>query len=143
MWARHSAEWRDTAQVCSQWREAAATDSRLLESRASRGWWQTVADLQVTLLVTREYEHLVMALSAPEGRPSLSFFPVPHPSGLVVDRDRSRVFFASTRNPNQVFTLKPATSQLERRDIKVPAVEGKPLSVVSSTSYPGSLYLHD
>jgi uncharacterized protein (TIGR03032 family) len=143
MWARHSGEWRDAAQVCSQWREASAIDSRLLQSRASRGWWQTVEDLQITLLVTREYEHMAVALSAPDGRPQLSYFPVPHPSGLAVDRKRNRVFLASTRNPNQVYTLKPATSQLERRDSKAPAVEGKPLAVVSSATYPGSLYLHD
>ena len=143
MWARHSAEWRDTAQVCSQWREASATDRRLLEGRASRGWWSTIADLDITLLVTREYEHLVLALSAPGGRPQVSYFPVPHPSGLAVDRKRNQVLVASTRNPNQVYTLKPATSQLERRDIAAPAVEGRPLTVTSSATYPGSLYLHD
>lgn len=143
MWARHSAEWRDTAQVCSQWREAASIDGRLLESRATRGWWRTVADLQVTLLVTREYEHLMMAASAPGGRPRITYFPVPHPSGLTVDRARHRVFLASTRNPNQVYTLAPATSRLERRDIRARPLEGRPLAVVSSTFYPGSLYLHD
>ena len=63
MWARHSAEWRDTAQVCSQWREASALDPRLLESKASSGWWATLERLGMTLLVTREYEHLVMAAS--------------------------------------------------------------------------------
>ena len=143
MWARHSAEWRDAAQVCSQWREASATDRRLLEGRASKGWWQTIAELEITLLVTREYEHLVLALSAPDGRPRVSYFPVPHPSGLAVDRKRNRVLVASTRNPNQMYTLKPATAQLERRDVAAPAVTGRPLVVVSTTTYPGSLYLHD
>ena len=42
MWTRHAAEWRDTAQVSSQWREALATDPRLLESRATKGWWATL-----------------------------------------------------------------------------------------------------
>ena len=69
MWARYSAEWRNTAQVASQWREAADVDPRLLEWRASRGWWDLIAELGLTLLVTREYEHLVMAASAPAGRP--------------------------------------------------------------------------
>lgn len=143
MWARHSAEWRDTAQICSQWQDAAAVDRRLLETRASRGWWQTLADLGITLLVTREYEHLVCALGAPQGRPRLTYFPVPHPSGLAVDRARNQVFLASTRNPNQVYTLKPATAALTRRDIRTRPVEGGPLAAVASTFYPGSLYLHD
>lgn len=143
MWARHSAEWRDTAQVCSQWREASGIDERVLESRATRGWWQALADTRATLLVTREYEHLVMALSAPDGRPHVTYFPVPHPSGLAVDRARSRVFLASTRNPNQVYTLKPATARIARRDVKATSLGGAPLAVVASTFYPGSLYLHD
>ena len=142
-WARHSAEWRDPAQVCSQWREAAQVDPRLLESRASGAWWQTLDALQVTLLVTREYEHLAFALGTAGGRPRLSYFPVPHPSGLVVDRARDRVFLASTRNPNQVYTLRPATASLERRDAGRIEVGDRPLAAASSAFYPGSLYLHD
>jgi len=143
MWARHSAEWRDAAQITSQWREAADIDPQLLEWRASRGWWDLIAELGLTLLVTREYEHLVMAVSAPEGRPRLSFFPLPHPSGLVVDRKNRRVHVASTRNPNQVFTFKPTSGHLDRSDVKAKDQSGSPLVAVSTTSYPGCLYFHD
>ena len=140
MWSRHAAEWRDTAQVASQWREAEKTDPRLLEARASRGWWSTLERLGITLLVTREYEHLVLGMSA--GRRS-SYFPMPHPSGLAVDREAGAVYVASTRNPNQIYTLKPLTEMLERRDVKVPRRVGAPLMPVSSAFYPGSLYIHD
>jgi uncharacterized protein (TIGR03032 family) len=143
MWARHSAEWRDAAQITSQWREAADIDPQLLESRASRGWWELIAELGLTLLVTREYEHLVMAVSAPDGRPRLSFFPLPHPSGLVVDRKNRRVHVASTRNPNQVFTFKPTSGHLDRSDVKAKDPSGSPLVAVSTTNYPGCLYMHD
>jgi uncharacterized protein (TIGR03032 family) len=139
MWSRHAAEWRDTAQVCSQWREAAATDPRLLESRASKGWWSTLEQLGITLFVTREYEHLVIALS---GRKT-SFFPLPHPSGLAVDRVEERVHIASTRNPNQVYTFQPLTSLLPRTDVKLPAQPGTPLMPATTAYYPGSLYIHD
>jgi uncharacterized protein (TIGR03032 family) len=143
MWARHSAAWRDTAQVASQWREAADLDPRLLESRASRGWWNLIAELKLTLLVTREYEHLIMGICAPGGRPRLSYFPLPHPSGLTVDRKNRRVYAASTRNPNQVFVFKPASGALERLDVKTNCAPGSPLVPVASTMYPGSLYMHD
>jgi len=143
MWARHSAEWRDSAQVCSQWREAADLDRSLLVSKASRGWWPTLERLGLTLLITREYEHLAIAASTPGGRPRISFFPVPHPSGLTVDHQTSRVFLASTRNPNQLYTLKPARSRLERLDMGSNSVPGHPLTTVSSSFYPGSLYMHD
>ena len=143
LWARHSADWRDTAQVASQWREAAGLDPRLLEYRASPGWWRTLADLRLTLLVTRESENLVIAASAPQGKPRLSYFPLPHPSGVAVDRKSRCVHIASTRNPNQVFLLKPAGSRLQRPEVKTPMPEGAPLTPVSSAFYPGCLYLHD
>ena len=143
MWTRHSAEWRDTAQVCSQWRDASDTDPRLLEARATRGWWRTLEELGVTLFVTREYEHLVLALSVVKGRPHTTFLPLPHPSGLTVDRDAHKVYIASTRNPNQVYTFKPLTGTLDRTDIKPPSVTGLPLMPATSAYYPGSLYIHD
>jgi uncharacterized protein (TIGR03032 family) len=136
LWARHSAEWRDTAQIASHWREAAGTDPRLLETRADEGWWETLDRLGITLFVTREYEHLAMAATVFEGKPRLSFFPVPHPSGLTVDRARGRIVLASTRNPNQVYTFAPAASDLARGDSRL-AVP------VSTVFYPGGLYLHD
>jgi uncharacterized protein (TIGR03032 family) len=143
MWTRHSADWRDTAQVCSQWREAAGTDPRLLEARASRGWWSTLERLGITLFVTREYEHLVVALSGAKGRPHTSFFPLPHPSGLTVDRAARKVYIASTRNPNQVYAFKPLESLLERGDVKLPAKPDAPLMPATAAYYPGSLYIHD
>jgi len=143
MWTRHAADWRDTAQVSSQWREAAGTDPRLLESQATRGWWPTLQELGITLFVTREYEHLVLALNAATGRPRTSFFPMPHPSGLAVDRAQRKVHLASTRNPNQVYTFKPHSSSLERSDVKPPANPGAPLMPATAAYYPGSLYIHD
>jgi len=143
MWARHSADWRDAAQVSSQWREAANVDSRLLQSRATGGWWAIVERLGVTLFITREYEHLAIAASAHAGRRRLSFFPIPHPSGLVADRDRRRLYVASTRNPNQVFVFKPAISVMERRERRTSTGKGLPLMPVSAAYYPGCLYMHD
>jgi uncharacterized protein (TIGR03032 family) len=143
MWTRHAAEWRDTAQVSSQWREAALTDPRLLESRATKGWWSTLEQLGITLFVTREYEHLVLALNASHGRPKATYFPMPHPSGLAVDRKQRKVYLASTRNPNQIYAFKPLSSLLERTDVKLPNNPGSPLMPVAATYYPGSLYIHD
>jgi len=141
MWARHSAEWRDAAQITSCWREAAAIDPSLLESRVRGSWWDTLEELGVTLLVTREYEHLVIGMSARRGSPHISYFPVPHPSGLAVQNER--VHLASTRNPNQVFQFQPVNATLQRSDIKTKIPRGNPLLPVSSVLYPVCLYLHD
>jgi uncharacterized protein (TIGR03032 family) len=143
MWARHSAEWREGSQICSQWREAVDTDPQLLVYKASRGWWSTLASLNLTLLITREYEHLVIAATVENGRPRLSFMPIPHPSGLAVDRSTNRVFLASTRNPNQIFTLRPVQSHIRRRDVNPKSLGRRPLAMSASAFFPGSLYMHD
>ena len=127
-WRAHAIEWRAPAQIASQWRDAAAVDARLLDTRPSRGWWALLARLGVTLFVSREYEHLMMALSMRSGRPRVSYMAIPHPSGVAADRRARRLHIASTRNPNQVYTLAPAAGML------VP---------VESSFYPGRLYLHD
>ncbi len=134
LWARHDAEWRDTGQIASQWEEARSIDPALLRFRAHGAFWETLDRLEITLLVTREYEHLVLALTVERGRPRVTFLRLPHPSGLVVDRKRHVVYVASTRNPNQILELRPVRPVLDER---------RPLVPVSARFYPGSTYLHD
>ena len=143
MWARHDAEWRDPAQIASQWQEASETDPRLLQFTVRGSWWAELDRSGITLLVTREYEHLLMALTVLEGRPVISYMRLPHPSGLVVDRKRHVVHVASTRNPNQVYDFKPVRSLAPRRDVALEPLSGRPLVPVRSRFYPGSAYLHD
>lgn len=141
-WERHADEWRDPAQIASQWSEAAETDPELLRSRVRGPFFELLEQAGITLLVTREYEHLVMALSAAP-RPDISFMRMPHPSGIAVDRDRSTVHLGSTRNPNQIYELRPVDHALGRADVKPLVTERRPLVPVSSRFYPGALYLHD
>ncbi len=147
LWSEHHARWRDPAQVASHWEDAGRTDPRLLRHVARGPWWDTLAASQVTLLVTREYEHLVLALRADDRGPVVSYMPLPHPSGLAVDRARGVVHVASTRNPNQVYDLMPVTGQTPRLDV-APGSRGagrqeRPLAPVRSRFLPGCLYLHD
>jgi uncharacterized protein (TIGR03032 family) len=132
LWERHGEEWRDPAQIANQWREAAATDPQLLRSRARGRFWELLEERALTLIVTREYEHLIMALSVAAGRPHVTFMPLPHPSGIAIDKVKRSVHVASTRNPNQIYEFEPATGDADR-----------PLVPVRSTFLPGSLYLHD
>jgi uncharacterized protein (TIGR03032 family) len=129
-WARHDAEWRDPAEVASQWEEAGKLDPALLRFRARGDFWEVLDGLEATLLVSREYEHLVVALTVSEGRPLATFIRLPHPSGLVYDRDRRVLHLASTRNPNQIFELAPAAGS-------------RFLVPVWARFYPGRTYLHD
>jgi uncharacterized protein (TIGR03032 family) len=143
LWSRHHAEWRDPAQIASQWQEATETDPQLLRYMVRGAWWGTLEKSGVTLLVTREYEHLVMAMRATDNEPVISYMCIPHPSGLVVDRMRGVVHITSTRNPNQIYDLLPVTGLMPRLDVKSNSLKGRPLVPVRSRFYPGCLYMHD
>jgi uncharacterized protein (TIGR03032 family) len=118
---------RDPAEIVAHWDAAGNLDSHRLDHRATAEWWDLIESLGITLLVTREYEHLVIAMS---GRGRMSYLRLPHPSGIVVDRSAGTVYVAATRNPNQVIGLAP----VEPGGYIVPG---------RSAFYPGSLYLHD
>jgi uncharacterized protein (TIGR03032 family) len=139
----HDAEWREPAQIASHWKDAVDTDPALFKSVVRGAWWETLAATRSTLLVAREYEHLLIAIRAGRRRPEATFLRMPHPSGLAVDRARARVYVASTRNPNQIFELAPVDGLLPRRDRQMNALKGRPLVPVRSWFYPGSLYLHE
>ncbi|HMV49380.1 MAG TPA: DUF4915 domain-containing protein [Blastocatellia bacterium] len=143
LWARHHAEWRDQAQVVSQWREAAETDPRLLKHKVRGQWWETLAECGITLLVTREYEHLAMAMRCGQNGPEVSYLRLPHPSGLVADKASGRVYIASTRNPNQVYEMLPVRELMPRLDVKLEPLANCPLMPLRTRFYPGSLYMHD
>jgi uncharacterized protein (TIGR03032 family) len=143
LWSRHHAEWRDTAQVASQWQDAAFVDPKLLTSIVQGDWWETLASCNVTLFVTREYEHLIMAMSVCGDTPHITYMPMPHPSGLVADRKNGVVHVASTRNPNQIYELTPVTGTMPRLDVEAEPVEGCPIVPARARFYPGCLYMHD
>jgi uncharacterized protein (TIGR03032 family) len=143
LWAHHDARWRGPAQITSQWEYATALDPSLLRTRVSGDWWEVLERTISTLLITREYEHLLVGVCVANSRPKLTFAPLVHPSGVAVDRERETVYVASTRNPNQVYDFAPVTSHLDRGDAEPPDLEGRPLVPVRSRFFPGSLYLHD
>ncbi len=130
---------RDPAQIVGQWSEAGDVDPRLLEYDVQGEWWDVLAECGITLLITREYEHLIMAIQA-GGR--VSYYSLPHPSGLVVDRSRSVVHVAATRNPNQVFDLVPVTGARHRLDGRTTKTENE-LIPIRTRFLPGCLYIHD
>lgn len=142
-WALHSTAWRDPAQVVGHWDGAGDVDSALLRSRVRGAFWDALAAVDATLLVSREYEHLLLALSARDGKPHITHLELPHPTGIAVDRERGSVRVASTRNPNQVYELVPATALLDRRDVDDVDLDDRPLLPSRSTFFPGSLYIHD
>ncbi len=141
LWAHHHGELRDPHQIVTQWRQAAEVDPGLFACRVTGDWWGVLDRLGVTLIVTREYEHLVMAFCVEGGRPRTSYLHLPHPNGLAVDAATGRVHIASTRNPNVIFDFAPCAGAAPGRPgSDAPA---RQLLPVQSRYLPGCLYLHD
>ena len=143
LWSDHHAEWRDPGQIASQWQQASETNPKLLHHIVQGKWWDILEEAGITLLITREYEHLIMAMRVNAGKPAISYMPMPHPSGLVIDHKRGVVHVASTRNPNQIYDLKPVSSLISRLDVKADTLKDHPLVPIRSYFLPGCLYLHD
>jgi uncharacterized protein (TIGR03032 family) len=138
----HDREWRDPAEVVAQWSDAGAVDGALLQSRARGAWWDVLAEAGVTLIVSREYEHLLLAI-APGGGTRMSYIRIPHPSGVAFDGARERLYVASSRNPNQVYEFGRVSGTLERGDMKRGARAEGALVPLRSSYLPGCYYIHD
>ena len=142
-WSADAAAWRDPAAVVA-WSELVAPPDRArLRTRVRGRFWELLAEHALTLIVTREYEHLVIGLSAPDGRPHPTHLPLPHPSGVAFDSRRRLIHIAATRNPNQLVTFSPLSRVRERQDVAVEIPAGHPLMPQRTRFLPGCLYLHD
>jgi uncharacterized protein (TIGR03032 family) len=141
-WDEQDRMWRDPSAVALlSSRDSFAPE--LLAYKASGDFWDILEKSGITLLVTREYEHLAVSLASFRGRPRIGYLAAPHPSGLAVDHRRGTVYAALTRNPNQIVELRPVSGMLERADVRQSAADGCPLIPATTTIYPGALYLHD
>jgi uncharacterized protein (TIGR03032 family) len=131
---KDDAELRDPAEVVGLWQRAPDhVDDRLVH-KTKGPWWRILSDLRITVLVTREYENLLVAVGvSPSGAPQVSFLRLPHPNGIAVDLERGRIHVGATRNPNQIFEL-GAAKTTRGDDVLMP---------ISSQFLPGSTYLHD
>jgi uncharacterized protein (TIGR03032 family) len=140
-WSEDDAAWRDPEGVLSGRRSADPIGRELLDVRVSGDWWEVLERLDACVVVSREYEHLLLALTvAPEG-PRQSFMSLPHPSGLSFDAKAERLYVASTRNPNQIYELAPADTMAAANGRS--HADERPLAPVSARFLPGRLYLHD
>jgi uncharacterized protein (TIGR03032 family) len=144
-WETHAASWRRPEQVIAHWADADSVDPSLLATRVRGDWWDLLRQLGITLVVSREYEHIVAGAGIYEGKPRLSFLPLPHPSGIAVEPGGESLVVASTRNPNQLFRLEPVVEPGERHGdgLESATVRHGALMPVHSRVLPGNLYLHD
>ena len=135
--------WRDPRDIVALWQNSADVGAEDLHFKVVGAFWEVLERLRVTLLVSREYEHLLIALAPGRISPLTSFMSLPHPSGIAVDHDRRAVHVASTRNPNLIVTLEPIQGLMKRADLERPKLSVWPLMPSQLRFFPGCLYLHD
>jgi uncharacterized protein (TIGR03032 family) len=144
LWTTADSEYRSPAEVIQYPQGFTNVDQRLLEFQIKGNWWDILGEAGITLLVSREYENLLISMCADEkGEPRIGIMKMPHPSGITVDRKKGVVHVASTRNPNQIFDLIPVYGLLPRRDVGRAILRENPLMPVRSRFFPGCLYIHD
>jgi uncharacterized protein (TIGR03032 family) len=148
IWANQNDAWRDPMQITTHWMGAEAVQSELVQHQVSGQWWHVLEQSGMTIIVTREYEHLVLGLTVKMGKPQVSYLSLPHPSGIAVDVQRKMIHIASTRNPNVIFDFAPASHQLTRLDVERQSAEyddeySRALLPYRTRFYPGCFYMHD
>jgi len=143
LWKQHHDELRDPQQIITQWKSASEVDPKLLEYRVRGRFWDALAKTGQTLIVTREYEHLVMAFSIVSGRPRISYLHLPHPNGLAVDSKRNIIYIASTRNPNMIYEFAPCSGMVSRDGLPDSEDMHGILVPARARYLPGCLYIHD
>jgi uncharacterized protein (TIGR03032 family) len=137
IWRDADVAWRDPAQVVAQCRDIGPVSPESLRCEVRGEWWELLERLEACVVVSREYEHLMLALTVTADGPRRSFMTLPHPSGMVFDGDSDRLYVVSTRNPNQLFVLAPARGgELDPRGSR------GALAPLSVSFLPGRLYLH-
>ncbi|HKC68937.1 MAG TPA: DUF4915 domain-containing protein [Bacteroidia bacterium] len=142
LWDKQNLALRNTAELFGTSFTNAGITKQTLSYKASPAFTQLLNKLKITLVVSREYENLVLALNAPNAKEiKQSFFHLPHPSGIAVDRAKNIMYVAATRNPNQILEFKVSKQSLQR--LKVPAVAPKILIPARTKYYPGQYYFHD
>lgn len=126
---------------------AAGFDTSLLDFEDHGGFFGLLADVDYSLVVTREYEHFVLALDGHRDGPVQSPFPLPHPSGIWFDKASKGLTVASTRTPNILVGFTPFDPSEQNFDIvpdDVTVPQDQTVFLPRQARYlPGTLYIHD
>ncbi len=142
LWAKQNAALRHPSEIFGTSFDNAGITKNTLKFSASDSFIKLLHDRNLTLIASREYENMVIALNA-TGKKKIeqSFIHLPHPSGIAVDRKNNAMYVAATRNPNQIVEFKVSADYLRR--LKIGKQEEKVLLASRSKYYPGEYYFHD
>ncbi len=134
---------RDPAQVICGNYELSGITPYSLQYTTNKTFLELLEKLKVTLLVTREYEHLILALYVVNGKLRQSFLHLPHPNGIAVNHNTQKVYVASTRNPNKIVELSVVKNLMDRSGYNRKHNGENYLTISREKYYAGAYYFHD
>ena len=143
LWQEQGIGLRDPLGIYGSTAELANWTEKSLRFKTKEKFITILEKLNVTLLVSREYEHLVLGIHAKEGKIKQSFVSLPHPSGIAVSDDEQRVYIASTRNPNFIMEMGIVDQHMDRLEDKKKNLASKVLMPLRTKYFPGAYYFHD
>ncbi len=143
LWEQHSQEMRDPAEALFSIPAYKPEIEKLLSHSVEGNFIRLLGELGVTLILTREYEHILMAVASDGDKLNISYLPMPHPSGIAWSPSTKKMFVASTRNPNQIVEFGCCDDYIDRKDIASKQRHANILSPMRTSILPGSLYIHD
>jgi len=142
-WLKQEKVMRNSVEIVSSSPENSGIIKETLSFKSNDGFTEILSKLKITLIVTREYENMIIALKANNNKIAQSYFPLPHPSGIAIDKVEKRLYVAATRNPNQIVEFSFFNNSIERVDNTDIYSNNKILSVSRKKFFPGCFYLHD
>ncbi len=140
---RQAAALKDPLDIVSASPHDCGITAPTLEFKMSDGFTELLHQFNITLFITREYENLVIALNPEKNGIRQSFFPLPHPSGIAVDRHTNKLYVAATRNPNQLIEFKITKGEIQREENTNKFHSDLFLIPSRVKYYPGAYYFHD
>lgn len=141
LWEKQSKALRNPSDIFSASNKHLGHIDEILKLQVDDGFIEVLSQLNKTLFVSREYEHLICAITIDENKLVQTHFSLPHPSGMATNNNK--LYVAATRNPNQIWEFVPLTGLLKRTDRNHIQYKSKSMVPLRSKVFPGAYYIHD
>jgi uncharacterized protein (TIGR03032 family) len=142
LWRKQNDALRNPSEIFGSPFGSAGITKDSLKFKATDSFIKLIHRLGITLIISREYENLLISLAPENKKLKQGFFHLPHPSGIAIDRRSRRVYVAATRNPNQIIEFKPAKNVLKHSSAHKNKNK-KYLMPTRAKFFSGSYYFHE
>ncbi len=144
LWRKQGNALRDPVELFTGPIDQTGLHANSLTFKTKGDFIDILAEKEITLLISREYENLLIGLTIRDNKLLQTFFHLPHPSGIAVDRENAAVYVAATRNPNQIIELKPVKEVFNRLEDKTELDLKQGFLMPSRAKYfSGAHYFHE